>query len=155
MTVIRFHANPDPALRRSGDCIEAHQHRVALLIYAMTAPDMPSPELIRAALHHDEAERIMGDWPGPLLDRFPWLAPVKHRLELECMAALGIAPFKLEPHEADMLDIADKADAWRWSVQHGQGHTDEWRQAKAKLFQAAWAAGLGAWWEEFAKEAEG
>jgi hypothetical protein len=153
MTVLRWHNNPAPVLRTSGDCIEAHQYRVAMLCYAICARygDTPSPELIRAALHHDEPERIMGDWPGPLTDQFPWLAPVKHRLHLECMTIMGIAPFRLTDHEAAVLDLADKADAWRWAVQHGAGGTQEWRAEKQKLFRMAWAAGLGDWWESFAR----
>lgn len=162
MTVLRWHADPSPALRNSGDTIDAHQKRVAALCLELAArvglPLMGS-DLLLAALHHDEAERILGDIPAPAKARFPELAAAYAQAEAQVMAEL--APpgwrWKLSDEEAAILRLADRADAWRWAVTHGQGATEEWQQAKRECMAAAWAAGpdCAAWWESFVREVEG
>ena len=153
MTVARWHSNPSPRLRKSGDTIEGHQWRVAHLCRQISPS--ASDELIRAALHHDEAERLIGDMPAPAKRMFPGLADAYRQAEIKAMEMLGIPPFKLTPLEWAILDIADKADAWRWAVHHGEGDNPEWVEAKRALLKAAWAIDAGAWWAGFAKEVQG
>lgn len=59
--VNRWHTNPDPRLRNSGDTTAAHQWRVATLVMLLS-PDADAATL-RAALWHDAPECFTGDVP--------------------------------------------------------------------------------------------
>jgi 5'-deoxynucleotidase YfbR-like HD superfamily hydrolase len=68
MTVLRWHAHADHRLRNSGDDIHGHQCRVAMLCHSLAAyigHPLHDSDLPHAALRHDEAERVLGDMPGP------------------------------------------------------------------------------------------
>lgn len=117
-TVNRWHCHADQRLRNSGDTILAHQWRVSLLCnqlaVAMGLPFERRMELVCAANEHDEAEKIMGDWPGPLMADFPWLRPVKWILERIILRRMGLS-WSLSRTEADLLHLADKLDAELWA----------------------------------------
>ena len=85
-TALRWHCHPDPRLRHSGDTIDRHQHAVWGLILDFTSVlgisgDRKS-ELLFAARRHDEAEKIIGDMPGPAKARFPALAAAYEKIVL-------------------------------------------------------------------------
>lgn len=157
MTVARWHANDSAALRRSGDCIEAHQWRVADLVRRIcaTAGWPLTVDLLLAALYHDEAERELGDMPAPAKRRFPELAEAYRRAEVQILDERGLL-FEMPLSWRAILSLADKADAWRWAVIHGQGDTDEWRDAKRECMRMAWAQGehVAAWWLRFVSAVE-
>ena len=159
MTVIRFHANPDPALRGS-DCTDAHHARVRRYCAELAARlGLPTDgsDLLTAAAHHDDAETVMGDWPAPYC-ALPHVAAFKASEEHRILLALGTPgyPWQLSDEEAKILKLADKADAWRHAAKRRRQHTDDWPEAKRRLYALAWSIGPAAvaWWEEFAKEAE-
>lgn len=117
-TVNRWHCHPDPRLRNSGDTILAHQSRVALLCnqfaVALGLSDDRCRWLDYAAWHHDEAEKIVGDIPGPAKARFPALAAAYARAELEVLTDMGLS-WSLSRADADLLHLADKLDAELWA----------------------------------------
>ena len=121
-TVNRWHCHPDPGLRNSGDTIERHQHAVWSLCFdfshLLKLPDARRIELLFAARHHDEAERIVGDIPGPAKDRFPALAAAYAKAELDVLNDMGLN-WSLTRQEADILHLADKLDGELWARKHG------------------------------------
>lgn len=121
-TVSRWHCHEDDRLRLSGDTIDRHQHAVWGLILDFTAVlgisgDRKS-ELLFAARHHDEAERVLGDMPGPAKARFPALAAAYEAAEREVLADMGLH-WSLTRKEADILHLADKLEAELWARKHG------------------------------------
>jgi hypothetical protein len=76
-------------------------------------------DLPRAALHHDEAERVVGDIPGPAKVRFPELAFAYAKAERVIMAERGIAQFDLTIEESRILSICDALDAVQWAMKCG------------------------------------
>lgn len=117
--VNRWHAHANPRLRKSGDTINAHQVRVCDLCLSLAASiglPLHGSDLPRAALHHDEAEKVLGDMPGPAKDRFPDLAFAYAQAERAVMAEMGIAPFSLTVPEARVLSICDRLDAVQWAM---------------------------------------
>ena len=121
-TVNRWHCHPDPRLRNSGDTILNHQARVAALCdrfaVALGFDEDRARELDFAAWHHDEAEKIVGDIPGPAKDRFPALAAAYAKAELEVFNDMGLN-WSLTRQEADILHLADKLDGELWARKHG------------------------------------
>lgn len=129
-TVNRWHNNADPRLRNCGDNIDAHQARVEGLVKSLCeylgAP--ASPDLLYAARHHDEAERVLGDMPGPVKAQYPELAAVYERLERKILADMGIV-FTLTDSEARMLKFCDRLDAYHVARSVSAHEADEWRAA--------------------------
>jgi 5'-deoxynucleotidase YfbR-like HD superfamily hydrolase len=121
-TVNRWHCHPEPRLRNSGDTTMEHQARVAGLcarfavIVGMDADR--AHELQFAAWHHDEAEKIVGDIPGPAKDRFPALAAAYAKAELEVLNDMKLN-WNLTRQESDLLHLADKLDGELWARKHG------------------------------------
>ena len=149
MSVLRWHAHADHRLRDSGDDIDGHQLRVASLCVSLAARigyQLHDNDLVDAALHHDEAERVLGDMPGPAKDRFPALAAAYAKAELQVLTEMDIN-WTLTLKENDMLTLCDKLDAWQWARNHGVTG-GEWGKA---LVQLRWiAAGINAtkWLDE-------
>ena len=143
----RWHSNPDPRLQHSRDHIRGHQDRVAVLCADLSnwLGLEPSADLIFAANHHDESERIMGDWPGPLTDAYPWVAQVKARLDAEIRRDMGLE-WRLSPLEGAILCLCDKLDAVQWAVPI-QGWTDEWLGEQTILRTRAGRIGVMPWLE--------
>jgi len=134
MSVLRWHAHADHRLRDSGDDIDGHQLRVASLCVSLAARigyQLHDNDLVDAALHHDEAERVLGDMPGPAKDRFPALAAAYAKAELQVLTEMDIN-WTLTLKENDMLTLCDKLDAWQWARDHGVTG-GEWDCALAKL----------------------
>lgn len=151
--VYRWHSNADARLRDSGDITGAHSIRVVGLcveICARIGHPLVQSDLLFAARHHDAAEAVLGDMPGPAKARFPALAAAYAKAELEVLTEMGLT-WNLTAKEDAILKLADKADAWRWASQHGCGDLPEWREARGELFRLAQKLGLDAvaWVEEF------
>lgn len=117
--VTRWHCHPDPSLRNSGDTIAAHQSRVAIMCNQFAvALGLNSARLVHAAQHHDEAEKIVGDIPGPAKKRFPALLAAYEAAEREVLADMGLS-WSLTQQEAAILHMADKLDAELWARRCG------------------------------------
>jgi hypothetical protein len=134
MTVLRWHAHADRRLRDSGDTIDGHQMRVVSLCVSLAASighPLHDSDLPLAAIKHDEAERVLGDMPGPAKDRFPALAAAYAKAELQVLTEMGYN-WTLTRKENDMLTLCDKLDAWIWARDHGVTG-GEWDCALANL----------------------
>jgi len=120
--VNRWHCHPDARLRNSGDTINLHQARVADLCDTFAAAlgmDVErAQELNFAALHHDEAEKVIGDMPGPAKDRFPVLVAEYAAAEKIVLAEMGLH-WDLTNFETAILHLADKLDAVLWARKFG------------------------------------
>lgn len=136
--VARWHANPMPTLRNSGDTVNAHQRRVAKLCHELAARvrhPLHDSDLIHAALHHDEAEKVLGDMPYPAKARFPALAAAYAKAELQVLTEMGLT-WNLRRIEADMLHLCDRLDAYTWATKREAGG-EEWDIARADLYRIA------------------
>ena len=134
----RWHANAKPELRDSFDTIEAHQIRVASLSHSLAAfmgYPLTDSELMHAALHHDEAERFLGDIPSPAKARFPMLAEQYEIAERAILAEMDLS-WTLTPKESQMLHLCDKLDAYTWARKHG-AHGPDWDAAHVMLMVMA------------------
>ena len=135
MTVTRFHSHP--RLRHSGDCIDKHQQRVATLCLSLSAAighQVYMGDLMRAAMHHDAAEAVLGDMPAPAKARFPALAAAYAKAELQVLTEMGLT-WSLTRQEDAMLRLCDRLDAWQWATSHGEtgGEWDDMRGELVKL----------------------
>jgi hypothetical protein len=141
----RWHANDDLRLQHSCDHIRGHQDRVAVLCdeLASALGYEISPALDKAARHHDEAERVLGDLPGPAKERFPALAAAYAKAELEVLTDMGLC-WTLSRLESAILDICDKLDAMLWGVAI-QGWTPEWVDTEKALCLKAEKIGAASW----------
>ena len=134
MTVLRWHANADRRLRDSGDTIDGHQMRVVSLCVSLAASighPLHDSDLPLAAIKHDEAERVLGDMPGPAKYNYPALAAAYAEAEQQVLTEMGYN-WTLTRKENDMLTLCDKLDAWLWARDHGVTG-GEWDCALAKL----------------------
>ena len=156
MTVNRWHSNADPRLRNSGDTIDAHQKRVCDMCHSAAAwlrLELIGSDLLKAALHHDEAERVLGDMPGPAKARFPALAEALAQIEAQVLREMGLS-WTLTDQEAAILDLCDKLDAYEWARKCGAAIGPEWDEALVKRKKQAHALGLSEWLEvQLAREA--
>jgi len=121
-TVNRWHCYPDERLRNSGDTIDGHQTRVMRLCdrFALIIglPIASTFALMNAAINHDEAEKVLGDMPGPAKERFPALAAAYAEAEKIVMYEMGLQ-WSLTDQEAAILHLADKLDGELWARKHG------------------------------------
>lgn len=135
----RWHCHPDPALRNSGDTNDKHQARVLSLCQSLCRAirhPLHDSDLPRACLHHDDPETVTGDWPGPLLDRYQLMRPVKWLLEWRIKRDMGLR-WRLTRKEKLILHFCDKLDAQLWALHLGAANGPAWVAAEAKLFRMA------------------
>ncbi len=143
MTVNRWHCHTDARLRNSGDTIDRHQVAVCDLCLSLAASirlNMQGSDLPRAALHHDEAERVLGDMPRPAKDRFPELAFAYAQAERIILAELGHAPFDLTADETRILHLCDALEAVQWAMAC-QAHGPQFDADRARIRKLAYALG--------------
>lgn len=139
--VRRFHANPD--LAHLGDTV-AHHHAMTAQILCAVHPG-PSAELIRAALHHDCGEMVVGDLPAPFKSANPALARAHAAVEDKARQSMGV---QVEVTEEDgrWLRFADRLAAYVHVAQLAphvlQG--DGWPEARQALIVAAETLGEAA-----------
>ncbi|RME95342.1 MAG: hypothetical protein D6773_18505 [Alphaproteobacteria bacterium] len=159
--VMRWHSNADPRLRLSGDTVREHSRRVVTLCQRIAAAiglPLTHSDLLTAALHHDDAEALVGDTPGPAKAMWPFLAEALQRAEASAHEMLGTPgwPWELNATEAAIIDLADRADAWAWAVRCGAGETAEWAASRTRMLKAALAISPDAFAviEEFIEETE-
>ena len=149
MSVLRWHAHADHRLRDSGDTIDTHQLRVASLCVSLAARigyQLHDNNLVDAALHHDEAERVLGDMPGPAKYNYPALAAAYAEAEKQVLTEMGY-DWTLTDKEQDMLTLCDKYDAVEWAMKLGV-RGPEWDAAIDKLKRQADKLGAKLWLDE-------
>ena len=147
---LRWHANADPRLRNSGDTVNKHHmrvHAMGLSLCAFIGHSLVGSDLPEALRKHDLPEHVMGDWPAPLMTRYPWMKPVKWVLEWFIMRDMGLR-WKLTRKEKAILHFVDKADCLIWARHCNAADTDEWRHAEAKLWDRAHKLGARVWLQE-------
>jgi 5'-deoxynucleotidase YfbR-like HD superfamily hydrolase len=147
---LRWHCHPNPLLRLSGDTVAKHARRVQIMCHGLAAwigHDLTRSDLLFAALHHDAAEAVVGDMPGPAKERFPVLAAAYEYAESQVLKEMGLT-WNLTRLESDMLCFCDKLDAYLWARHCQAADTDEWRRAESKLWARAKALGAQAWLQE-------
>jgi 5'-deoxynucleotidase YfbR-like HD superfamily hydrolase len=140
--ISRWHSNPDPRLRLSGDTVSAHHKRVASLCQSLAAwigHVLTDSDLMHAALNHDAAEALLGDLPAPCKTRFPALAAAYAKAELQVLTEMGLN-WNLSRKEHDMLTLCDKLDALIWSRKCGVTG-GEWDAAEVALWKLAHGIG--------------
>lgn len=135
--VWRWHSNP--GLAHTGDRVDGHSARVARIILLLH-PN-PSPELIRAALIHDDGEHAVGDMRAPLKLERPDIAEALDQIEARAVAAIwGDPAAMLSADERVWLRLADRLDAYMWAKHHGANMgRDGWPDARASLSEMAFA----------------
>lgn len=142
--VLRFHASQDARLRLCGDNIDMHQRRVMALCQDMAAAiglPLHQSQLLDYARHHDEAEAVLGDIPGPAKERFPDLAAIYAKCEAVVLAEMGLGPWRLTGREKLLFQACDKLDAIMTAQKQGVTG-DEWPGEIGKMKRRA--ADLGA-----------
>ena len=132
--VNRWHANPSPALRNSGDTTAGHAQRVAVLMVKLW-PDTSAADLV-AALLHDAPECITGDMPRGCPAK-----PAMAALEGDWMARHGVPG----PSLPQRLRLCDSLDAWLWCQLCAPDRLAdaEWQDHRAEIIALAWRLGVG------------
>jgi len=139
MTVNRWHNNADSSLRNSCDTIDRHQARVCAMVQEVAARighPLYGSDLPYAAMHHDDAERELGDMPGPAKHAHPVLASAYAEAEANVLTRLGIT-WRITAQEGAILGLCDKLDAYLWASVHIDISADEWQGARAKVLRIA------------------
>lgn len=141
-SVHRWHTHP--LLCGSGDRIDAHSARVAVLILQF-APDAPA-RLLRAAITHDLGEALVGDLPGPVKRHHPAISAAAAQIERAALVKMGFAPpDDLDERERLLLALCDGLDAYLWAVTHRPEYVraaSDWRAMFARLKSQARALGV-------------
>jgi hypothetical protein len=150
MTVLRFHASQDDRLRDYMDTIDIHQLRVRHWCgqICKSLGVEVSPDLDKASRFHDEAEKVLGDMPGPAKARFWYLRWAYAIAERTVLREMGLS-WTLTRQERRILALADKADAWLIACRVGAADDPEWVEAFAKLERMAEKLGTD-WLRDFA-----
>jgi len=146
----RFHCHPNPALRNSGDTVNKHHvrvHAMGLSLCAHIGHSLVGSDLPTAMLHHDDPEKIMGDWPAPLMTRYPWMKPVKWVLEWFIKRDMGLR-WSLTRKEKAILHFLDKLDCQIWARHCKAAGSHEWAMAEARLWAMAHKLGARVWLQE-------
>jgi len=144
--VLRWHASECRTLRDSGDTIDRHQRAVVALCLELAAAiglPLHDSDLPDCARHHDEAEKVLGDWPGPAKARFPALAAAYAAHEAVVLREMGYGPWDLTDTEQLVLAVCDKLEAILWAKSCGV-NGGEWPGEIGKLKRRAVPLGYAA-----------
>lgn len=127
-------------LGQTVDRVDGHSARVARIIL-MLHP-CPSPELVWAALVHDDGEQSVGDLKGPAKSSLPAAcrAAIEEMESISIRRIWGRVP-NLTDRELMWLKFADRMDAIMWCAFHapdflakdGWGASQDWCRRKAVI----------------------
>jgi hypothetical protein len=143
--VRRWHSNPD--LAHTDDRIDGHSARVARIIAAWHPS--PPPELLVAALTHDDGEEAVGDMKATFKGAFPEIAAALAVIEAAHVRRIwlgsAVAPVldaDLSPRDHLWLKFADRLDGLMWAAHHRADlSADGWPESITWLKQQAVALG--------------
>lgn len=113
---LRWHTHP--ILMHSGDTVERHSLAVTELcrdLAARIGHRLHDSDLLFAARHHDAAEAVLGDMPGPAKERFPALAAAYAKAELQVLTEMRLT-WNLTRREDTMLTLCDKLERVIWAA---------------------------------------
>lgn len=123
--VRRWHTEPMIGVQTVGE----HTWGVAMLIVRLW-PDA-SARLLRTALEHDLAERVVGDLPSPSLSKRVALADAYAEAQRAVLRTLGALPIALDMRDVARLRMADLLDAFFYALH-------EWRMGNTMGQQIAY-----------------
>ena len=136
----RWASNPD--LCHTVDPIGGHSCRVALIIQHFWPK--ARCEVFLHALSHDIPEQLSGgDMCGQFKRENPEIAKMKDDAESKVAEILGLS-FELSKREFEMVDLADKLDAFFW-MRHHAPHVEErsdWMRSRRWIFDKAKSLGV-------------
>lgn len=106
--VTRYHARPEV----KAETLAEHHARTAQILCELYFPNLPSAELLFAALHHDVAELVVGDLPYPFKVAFPEIAKAHAQAEMVERYRILRRAFMLGLREIEELKLADRIAAY-------------------------------------------
>jgi len=124
------------------DSYTVGQHVADMFVLLDALHPDPSPQLMRAVLHHDLHERFLGDIPGCVTAEYPFFkATVKHvesmlRDELQSSGAM-----QLDLEDSQWLWAVDKIELLLWCEDqeaHGNRHSYRIKEHVLKLIHDRW-----------------
>jgi len=115
-----------------------HSWGVALIL-SMYHPS-PSVDLLRAALFHDCHEKLFGDIPSPIKQRWPEIKAAEEYAEVLFFHDLGlVSPYdNLSAADLLWLDWADKLEAYHFLCDQPDPDSYEMRCNIILMVDAAW-----------------
>ena len=115
-----------------------HSWGVATII-SLCHPN-PSADLLRAALLHDCHEKMFGDIPSPIKDRWPEVKAAEDHAEVLFFHDLGlVSPYDhLSASDLAWLDWADKLEAYYFLLSQSGQEVYDMRLKYIKLIDDAW-----------------
>jgi 5'-deoxynucleotidase YfbR-like HD superfamily hydrolase len=115
-----------------------HSWGVAVII-SLCHPN-PSADLLRAALLHDCHEKMFGDIPSPIKDRWPEIKAAEEHAEVLFFHDLGlVSPYDhLSASDLAWLDWADKIEAYYFLLGRAGQEVYDMRVKYVKLIDDAW-----------------
>ncbi|NBW16169.1 MAG: hypothetical protein EBR82_50120 [Caulobacteraceae bacterium] len=131
--VRRWHANPDMA-----DCVQTiadHQGRCVQLL-ALLHP-APSADLLIMAAFHDQAERWVGDLPGPFKRAHRAVAEAHAAIEARILRS--ILHIQISQTDQQWLGLVDRLEAYAFMAFTRPRLTfrPDWRAVKSAILDSA------------------
>jgi hypothetical protein len=123
--VARWHTNPD--MSDSGDYVDGHQGRAAVLAYLLWPDDLVT---VAATAVHDQGERGPGDVSYPFKRSNPGIRKALEDAEDIEMGGQGLRPFLLTFLQKERLAFVDRLDCYLWA----------YYRRPSVLKEASWAA---------------
>lgn len=137
--VIRCHTEPTRHIQSVGE----HTFGVLCLVMELTNGN-PSPELVKAALHHDIPEAITGDIPSPAMWRSEALRAGAAVLEDEILEKYALtSASELSKTDLRILRIADLLELVMFSVEEAERGDVTSLNRAGRAWDALWTRYLG------------
>jgi hypothetical protein len=134
--VTRWHASRIPALRNSGDTVNAHHKRCGALARHLF-PGRPDAFYL-AVENRDTPEFWLGDPPAGIKERFPDTGAAYRTAESVIIRLHGI-PQPANERERLAIKLVDHLDAYLWMLEWApeQAESDGWDVTFALIMQSA------------------
>ena len=134
--VTRYHARPEV----KAETLAEHHARTAQILCELYFPNLPSAELLFAALHHDVAELVVGDLPYPFKVAFPEIAKAHAQAEMVERYRILRRDGHLWQRETDELKLADRIAAYLYAFPQDR-ENPEWGEEWGNIVKTGTALG--------------